>query len=123
MNRPALMAMTMLATLSLAGCKVFRSNCHAPQGYEVAQNHAPIKVPAGLEAPDTRAALRIPDVSAVEAPLKANDPCLDEPPRFAPNAKSTPVPAGSATAKPKRPGFFRRGLFKWRSKPAAEAAG
>ena len=124
MNRTAKIAIAALGILPLAGCKVFRSNCHAPQGYEVALNHAAIKVPAGLEAPDTRAALRIPDVSATEAPVKATDPCLDEPPRFAPNAKPTALPAGGVnTTKAKKPGFFRRGLFKWRSKPAPAPAG
>ena len=43
----------------------------------------PLKVPAGLDAPDTTNALRLPALNE-PAPPRAHvkDPCLDEPPPF-----------------------------------------
>ena len=65
----------------LPGCKrLLGGNCHKPQAYAAAQEVPPLRVPAGLDGPDTRAALKIPALEEPEAPRTAKDPCLEEPP-------------------------------------------
>jgi uncharacterized lipoprotein len=71
-----------------AGCNPFRRSqadaiCKGPEGYADASSIAPLKVPAGLESPDTRAALRIPELSTPEPPPRTRGQgCLDEPPPY-----------------------------------------
>jgi uncharacterized lipoprotein len=93
------LAVLSLAVLALTGCKtLFKGeSCDKPQIYEAAQSQAALKVPAGLEAPDTRAALRIPELNEPARPRKVGDPCLDEPPKFAPPKA---VPKDTDAAKP-----------------------
>ena len=67
------------------GCHVFRSAsakaCHSPQPYQKAQTVPPLKIPPGLDAPDTTNALRMPTLNEPPpTPRKGAQPCLDEPP-------------------------------------------
>jgi uncharacterized lipoprotein len=66
----------------LGGCKrVFGlGNCNKPQAYARAEELPPLKIPVGLDGLDTRAALRIPELTEPEAPRAADAPCLEEPP-------------------------------------------
>ena len=69
------------------GCHVFRSAsakaCHIPQPYQKAQTVPPLKIPPGLDAPDTTNALRMPTLNEPPpTPRKGAQPCLDEPPSF-----------------------------------------
>lgn len=73
-----------VATVGLSGCASFERNCHEPQAYERAESVPPLQVPEGLTAPQTRGALKIPDVDATARPRGPTDPCLDEPPSFYP---------------------------------------
>jgi uncharacterized lipoprotein len=79
---------TLLVLIGLAaamgGCGLFRpdQSCHKPQAYESSKAMARLKVPAGMEAPDTRDALVVPHVDSPEAPKSASGACLDEPPRY-----------------------------------------
>jgi hypothetical protein len=86
MTRPRI-ALTVLLCASfgvLPGCKrLFASNCSKPQAYAQAQSLPPLRIPVGLDGPDTRAAMKIPDLSEPEAPRGPKDPCLAEPPAFA----------------------------------------
>ena len=72
--------------LALAGCHVFRSaenSCHKKQPYMGATSVAPLKIPSGLDVPDTTNALHIPDLKEpAPPPRKGKAPCLDEPPPF-----------------------------------------
>ncbi len=83
MNVRTLMVLIGLATAT-AGCSLFHADqsCHKQQAYESSKSMAPLKVPAGLDAPDTRDALVVPHVDAPEAPTSRSGACLDEPPRF-----------------------------------------
>jgi len=55
---------------------------------------APLKIPAGLDNPDTTNALHIPPLNEpVPPPLKGKQPCLDEPPAFKLPPKPTPPQA------------------------------
>jgi len=69
---------------ALSACHVFGINsCHAPQAYLGAKSVAPLKIPAGLDAPEANNALRIPALNEPAPPArKGKDPCLDEPPPF-----------------------------------------
>jgi uncharacterized lipoprotein len=76
-----------LALLAASGCHWVRSfgarSCHAPQTYLKAQSVAPLKIPAGLDPPDTTNALRLPQLNEpAPPPRRGKQPCLDEPPPF-----------------------------------------
>jgi len=68
----------------LNGCHMFHGNsCHGTQPYQNAKSDPSLKVPPGLEAPDTTQALRLPHLNEpAPPPRKGKDPCLDEPPSF-----------------------------------------
>jgi uncharacterized lipoprotein len=70
--------------LALSACHLLHGNaCHGPQSYMGATSVAPLKIPAGLDAPETNNALRIPALNEPAPPArKGKDPCLDEPPAF-----------------------------------------
>ncbi len=79
--------LVLVMVVALAGCKVFRSGanaCHkSKQPYMAATSVAPLKIPPGLDVPDTTNALHIPDLKEpVPPPRKGKDPCLDEPPAY-----------------------------------------
>jgi uncharacterized lipoprotein len=80
--------LALLAMLVTAGCNPFRRHsaeevCKEPEGYAQATEARSLAIPAGLESPDTRSALRIPDLSTPEPPArKKGQGCLDEPPNY-----------------------------------------
>jgi uncharacterized lipoprotein len=83
--RGAVLLLLLLPLMS--GCHWFRSatakSCHAPQPYQQAKSVPPLKIPPGLDAPDTTNALRLPTLNEPPPPpRKGNAPCLDEPPSF-----------------------------------------
>ena len=74
------------ATL-MSGCHLFSKltpDCHTPQEYQRAGEVAPLKVPAGLDSPNTQGALAIPAVGLALPPPGPKDACLDIPPRYEP---------------------------------------
>ena len=70
--------------LLLDGCRMLHANsCHQPQPYMGARSVPPLKIPAGMDAPETTNALHIPTLNEPEPPArKGKDPCLDAPPSF-----------------------------------------
>jgi uncharacterized lipoprotein len=76
----------LVMALALPGCKVFRSataSCHKKQPYMAASSIPTLKIPPGLDVPDTTNALRIPDLKEpAPPPRKGKDPCLDQPPQY-----------------------------------------
>jgi uncharacterized lipoprotein len=72
--------------LTAAGChpfKHFSYACHKQQPYEAATSVAPLKVPAGFDAPDTTNALRLPPLNEPAPPRrKGQEPCFDSPPPY-----------------------------------------
>jgi uncharacterized lipoprotein len=88
------MVPALLAALPLSGCALVAADCHKPAVYMEAESIPPLTVPAGLDAPDTKAALKVPELATPERVRGANEPCLDAPPRYtAPPARpSRPVP-------------------------------
>jgi hypothetical protein len=56
------------------------------------QDHAPLRIPVGLDAPDTRSALKIPEPPETVAAPGPQGRCLEDPPAAAFQA-SSPAPA------------------------------
>jgi uncharacterized lipoprotein len=72
--------------LLLGSCSLFhrgsKHGCREPDVARSAVNLPPLKVPAGLDAPDTRNAIQVPPLATPAQPRSANDPCLSAPPTF-----------------------------------------
>jgi uncharacterized lipoprotein len=103
MTRTVCHALASAAILvALAGChngltkRLFHAKeCNKPQMYSTAQSVPLLKVPVGVDAPDTRSALHIPALNEpAPPPRKVTDPCLDAPPLFAAPRPGTPVTPG-----------------------------
>ena len=80
-------ALLLLMLPLIGGCHLFRGAsakaCHGPQSYQKAQSVPPLKMPPGLEAPDTTNALHLPALNEPAPPPRTGkQPCLDEPPPF-----------------------------------------
>jgi uncharacterized lipoprotein len=89
MMKALTLSVTLLAVLGTAGCNPFRRHsagnelCKEPEGYAQAVEGQNLKIPTGLESPDTRSALRVPDLTTPEPPpRRSKDGCLDEPPSY-----------------------------------------
>ncbi len=85
-----ILALALLAAIVsvTSGCNPFRRShadaiCKGPEGYADATSIPELKIPPGLGAPDTRGALRIPELNTpAPPPRKRAEGCLDEPPSF-----------------------------------------
>ncbi|MGO9036698.1 MAG: hypothetical protein ACLPX1_15250 [Steroidobacteraceae bacterium] len=83
------------AATMASGCHMFSKSvpdCHRPQEYQSAVQVAPLKVPAGLDTPNTQGALVIPALDVTPPPPARNAACLDAPPRY------IPAPANKAAS-------------------------
>jgi uncharacterized lipoprotein len=83
------------AALPLAGCGWLPdayTGCNDLQPYQTAKQAEPLKVPSGADQPDTRNALKIPDLKTPELPHEP-DTCLEHPP---PYGKERPQPKAAA---------------------------
>lgn len=79
--RPMLLSLACVALALATGCRsVVGGSCHKPQAYADAGNLPPLRMPPGLEGPDTREALEVPALNEPEIPLDPEGPCLDAPP-------------------------------------------
>lgn len=58
--------------------------------YVGAQEMPPLKAPEGLDAPNTRNALKVPPLNTPERVRGRDEPCLDTPPPFSTNRAPTP---------------------------------
>jgi uncharacterized lipoprotein len=94
--RPIRPAAFIAAAVLLNGCRLihgFEPDCHKPQEYLRAVQRAPLKVPDGLDSPNTQGALVIPTVGLTAPPPGPHEACLDTPPRYRPaptNKAGTP---------------------------------
>ena len=66
------------ALLLAGGCRSL--SCNNPDDYSSAQEVPPLKMPVGLDGPDTTAAVEIPPLNEPEAPRLAGSACLEDPP-------------------------------------------
>jgi uncharacterized lipoprotein len=85
MKSAALVCLALLLP-ALAGCHPFSHltyACHKHQSYQDAASIPPLRIPTGLDAPDTSNALKIPPLNEPAPPRRTGrQPCLDEPPPF-----------------------------------------
>jgi uncharacterized lipoprotein len=86
------------AVLGLSGCHTWRSLTHScandADGYMQAGSVPPLRVPLGMDAPDAKSSLQIPELNEpAMPPRRAQDPCLDEPPKFIEPRGPRPPPA------------------------------
>ncbi|HTB86947.1 MAG TPA: hypothetical protein VK743_03315 [Steroidobacteraceae bacterium] len=75
------------ASALMSGCHLFSKlnpDCHSAQEYQHALSIPPLKVPAGLDSPNTAGALVIPAVADAPPPPGPHDSCFDVPPRYKP---------------------------------------
>ena len=94
MSLDRVLMLTAAAALT-SGCHLFGKltpDCHHPQEYQRAGQVAPLKVPAGLDSPNTQGAMIIPAVALAPPPPGPKDACLDVPPRY------VPAPANKAAS-------------------------
>jgi uncharacterized lipoprotein len=77
--------------LLLGGCKSMTGGCEKPHAYSTAENLPPLHIPAGLDGPDTRSAVRVPELTEPAAPRGKNESCLEEPPKFDTAASTRPT--------------------------------
>ncbi len=68
-----------------------QGHLRAAEDYAAAVDNQPLQVPAGLQGPDTRSALPVPPLAEPERPRRADEPCLDAPPRYANPAPVRPA--------------------------------
>jgi hypothetical protein len=91
-------ALALLCAAQLGGCATIHRwthrqpspGCHEQPFTGTADTRSGLKVPEGLSAPDTTGAIKIPPVTAAEAPRGKNDPCLDMPPDYGPESTGAP---------------------------------
>jgi uncharacterized lipoprotein len=85
------------AGAALSGChtlRAFTQSCPEDRGaYTKAANIPPIRVPVGIDPPDTKSALQLPALNEPAEPTGTKGPCLDEPPRFTDPRAARPPPA------------------------------
>lgn len=94
--------MVIASLLVLSGCGLFSDEvetCDEAKPYQGSVEIPPLKVPEGVDAPNTRAALKIPPAQAAKKP---RDPsrCLADPPPYVPKAPPQPPAAAPASAPP-----------------------
>ena len=87
-----------LLGLALGGCHTLHSmthSCTSDTGtYLQATSVPPLRVPLGIDPPDTKSGLQIPVLSEPPLPPRGpRDPCLDEPPKFTEPKGPRPAPA------------------------------
>jgi uncharacterized lipoprotein len=79
--------MLIAASALMSGCHIFTKlnpDCHTKQEYQHALSAPPLKVPAGLDSPNTASSLAIPEVADAPPPPGPKDACFDIPPRYKP---------------------------------------
>src|SRR5262245_1980231 len=94
MRIPMVTLAALLCVAALSGCKSRMTTCSQDDHeYAGAQEMPPLQAPPGLDAPDTRNALKVPPLNTPERKRGKNEPCLDIPPTFDPKKNPAPPPA------------------------------
>jgi uncharacterized lipoprotein len=92
-------------SIGLSGCvKSKLTHCsQTNEDYAGAREMPPLQAPPGLEAPNTRNALKVPPLKTPERIRGKDEPCLDIPPPFASQKSASPkttAPAPTEAPKP-----------------------
>ena len=86
--RGPLLVLGAAALLLAGGCRSL--SCINPETYSDAQEVQRLKMPVGLDGPDTKQALEIPALNEPEVPRDPKGSCLEEPPML----DTSSLPAG-----------------------------
>jgi hypothetical protein len=86
----ALLAGALASLLALGGCSLFRSRSDAPKSVKCSDpkivnepvNRGPLKVPDGMDPPNTVGSVVIPPLNEPAHPRAPTDPCLTSPPDY-----------------------------------------
>jgi uncharacterized lipoprotein len=90
MRIAGILALSLFA-FAAAGCKSPLKGCsQSNEDYAGAKEMPPLKAPPGLDAPETRNALRVPPLDTPERVRGPNEPCLDTPPPYSTPKAETP---------------------------------
>jgi hypothetical protein len=95
------------ALLLVGGCQTVGS-CKHPLTDADAPDDAPLRIPVGLDGPDTSSALEIPPLNEPEVPRGPDDPCIQDPPPMkeagsaVPGGEEADEAANAPVEKPKR---------------------
>jgi uncharacterized lipoprotein len=97
MRISALLLASMLGIAALSGCKSPLRECNeSNEDYAGAREMPPLQSPPGLDAPDTRNALRVPPLNTPERVRGKDEPCLSAPPPYSTTSPvEAPKPASS----------------------------
>lgn len=87
-----------LLGVALGGCHTWHKITHTcandTDGYLQATSTPPLRVPLGIDPPDTKSGLQVPALNEPPLPPRGSrDPCLDEPPKFTEPRTPRPAPA------------------------------
>lgn len=99
---PGRLLLAAACTVALTACHrgILKEHaCNKPQPYESAASVPPLRLPPGIDAPDTHASLVIPPLNEPAPPPRSlREPCLDEPPPYSAHGfPAPPAPAGRST--------------------------
>jgi hypothetical protein len=86
------------AGLGLSGCHLMHSayhSCSDTSDYYLKATSVPsLRVPVGIDPPDTKSGLQMPALNEPPLPPRGpKDPCLDEAPKFSESRGPRPPPA------------------------------
>jgi uncharacterized lipoprotein len=101
--RIATLVLVSAFAVTASGCfKSKMTSCsQSNKDYAGAQEMPPLHAPPGLEAPNTRNALKVPPLNTPERVRGKDEPCLDIPPPFTtPKADAKPDAAPATPAVP-----------------------
>ena len=74
---------SVLSVALMSGCKGHIATCkQSNKDYAGAKEMPPLQAPPGLEAPNTRNALKVPPLTTPERVRGRDEACLDAPPPF-----------------------------------------
>jgi len=103
MRIAGILLVALAVTTGLSGCKSKMVSCsQTNKDYAGAAEMPPLQAPPGLDAPNTRNALKVPPLNTPERVRGKDEPCLDIPPPFS-SAKTTPKSATPAPAEAPKP--------------------
>ncbi len=83
--------MSLVSIATISGCHSKMVSCNqSNKDYAGAKELPPLQAPPGLDAPDTRNALKVPPLTTPERVRGKDEACLDIPPPFASQKTTEP---------------------------------
>jgi uncharacterized lipoprotein len=94
MRNAGILLCSLVLLTGATACKSPLVGCHqSNKDYAGAPEVPPLQAPPGLEAPNTRNALKVPPLNTPERVRGPNEPCLDTPPPYSASKPIAPPPA------------------------------